>query len=104
MLHNASGTFSAQNSLVYRVITISFDIADFIISDVYIDPTPASTHVTRCLFDLVTDFRTIINLGLRRHLAFPIEGGLGKLDPRQQDGQPRTICQTVKFDISVRIC
>ena len=104
MLHDARGTFGAQNSLIYRVVTISFDIADFIISDVYIDPTPASTHVTRRLFDLVTDFGTIINLGLRRHLAFPIEGKLGKFVTPPQHGQLTTICQTVKFDISVRIC
>ena len=104
MLHNASGTFSAQNSLVNRVVTISFDIADFIITNVYIDPTPASAHVARCLFDLVANFGAILDLRLRRHLAFPLDGDLGGRDPPEQGAQPRTICQTVKFDISVRIC
>lgn len=88
MLHNASGPFSAQNSLVNRVVTISFDIANFIISNVYIDPTPASTHVARCLFDLVTDFGAILDLRLRRHLALLLDGGLGDRDQQMQDAQP----------------
>ena len=104
MLHNARRTFGAQNSLVYGVVTISFDIADFIVSDVYIDPTPASTHVASGLLDFITNFGAVFYLRLRRHFTYLFKVDARKICPGGQCASDKTISQTVKFDIFVRIC
>jgi len=67
VLHDPGRPFSAEDSLIDRVIPIPFDVSNVTIFEVYIDPTTARTHVAGGLTDLIADFGLSINRWLGFH-------------------------------------
>ena len=56
MLHDASSTFAANDTLVDRVVTIAFNVLDRPVFEVDFDAATTGAHVTCGGFDLVPGF------------------------------------------------
>ena len=69
MLHDAGRTFRAQYAAIDRMRRVAFDVADFAIFNMDIDPAAASAHITGRLFDLVADRLVEFELGFG-HAAY----------------------------------
>ena len=69
-LHDPGRAFGAKNPLVHRVVTVAFDIGDFAVLHVHVDPAAAGAHVACGLADLVRDLGGCVDVRLLEwHLA-----------------------------------
>ena len=56
MLHDPGGTFGAQNTLVHRMIAVSFDVSYCAVLEMYFYSTSTRT-CSMCIFDFVGNVR-----------------------------------------------
>jgi len=55
VLHDASATLAAKDTLIHGMVAIAFDIADLAVLDMHIDATATGAHIAGRLGDPVAD-------------------------------------------------
>ena len=71
MLHNTRTALGTQNTLIDRMVTISFYIAYFAISEMNINTASAGTHITSGFTNLIRNMWRGINAMLSHNAGNP---------------------------------
>ena len=69
VLHDARRTLGTEHAPVHRMVAVAFDIGDFPVLHVHVDPAPAGAHVAGGLADLVRHLGAQIQAGLRHPVS-----------------------------------